>query len=155
VQYSNNMTAAPWTALIISPYCLQLPLCLVCGAVCLGEKPYICTSEGCGKRFTEYSSLYKHHVVHTHKKPYECTDCGKTYRQTSTLAMHRRMAHCDVSSDQAAAVASTFFLTTGDFMLTLFIYSIPRLHNKTFCQQRTNYLILFSIKFLRMCYLNL
>ena len=58
-----------------------------------GEKPYVCTVQGCGKRFTEYSSLYKHHVVHTHAKPYICSHCGKNYRQTSTLAMHKRMAH--------------------------------------------------------------
>ena len=58
-----------------------------------GEKPYVCAVQGCGKRFTEYSSLYKHHVVHTHTKPYTCNYCGKTYRQTSTLAMHKRTAH--------------------------------------------------------------
>lgn len=58
-----------------------------------GEKPYVCMVQGCGKRFTEYSSLYKHHVVHTHTKPYVCTFCGKNYRQTSTLAMHKRTSH--------------------------------------------------------------
>ncbi|XP_040472335.1 zinc finger protein 76 [Falco naumanni] len=58
-----------------------------------GEKPYMCTVPDCGKRFTEYSSLYKHHVVHTHCKPYTCNSCGKTYRQTSTLAMHKRSSH--------------------------------------------------------------
>lgn len=55
----------------------------------------MCTVPGCGKRFTEYSSLYKHHVVHTHCKPYTCNHCGKTYRQTSTLAMHKRTTHGD------------------------------------------------------------
>ncbi|KAB0405404.1 hypothetical protein E2I00_012316, partial [Balaenoptera physalus] len=45
--------------------------------------------------FTEYSSLYKHHVVHTHSKPYNCNHCGKTYKQISTLAMHKRTAHND------------------------------------------------------------
>lgn len=62
---------------------------------CLGEKPYVCTVPGCDKRFTEYSSLYKHHVVHTHSKPYNCNHCGKTYKQISTLAMHKRTAHND------------------------------------------------------------
>ena len=60
-----------------------------------GEKPYVCTVEGCGKRFTEYSSLYKHHIVHTQSKPYVCDHCQKTYRQTSTLAMHKRTVHND------------------------------------------------------------
>ncbi|KAL3249724.1 hypothetical protein MRX96_055924 [Rhipicephalus microplus] len=60
---------------------------------CNREKPYVCTVPSCGKRFTEYSSLYKHHVVHTHNKPYMCNLCGKNYRQTSTLAMHKRTAH--------------------------------------------------------------
>uniref|UniRef100_A0A8C9SB64 Zinc finger protein 76 n=1 Tax=Scleropages formosus TaxID=113540 RepID=A0A8C9SB64_SCLFO len=65
-----------------------------------GEKPYVCTVPGCGKRFTEYSSLYKHHVVHTHCKPYTCNHCGKTYRQTSTLAMHKRTTHGDFESTE-------------------------------------------------------
>lgn len=62
---------------------------------CSGEKPYVCTVPGCEKRFTEYSSLYKHHVVHTPCKPYNCNHCGKTYKQISTLAMHKRTAHND------------------------------------------------------------
>lgn len=62
-----------------------------------GERPYICQVIGCNKRFTEYSSLYKHHVVHTHNKPYTCNICNKTYRQTSTLANHKRTAHCDMA----------------------------------------------------------
>ncbi|XP_061750453.1 zinc finger protein 143 [Nerophis ophidion] len=60
-----------------------------------GEKPYVCTVPGCERRFTEYSSLYKHHVVHTPCKPYNCNHCGKTYKQISTLAMHKRTAHND------------------------------------------------------------
>ncbi|KAJ8247548.1 hypothetical protein GJAV_G00247610 [Gymnothorax javanicus] len=60
-----------------------------------GEKPYVCMVPGCDKRFTEYSSLYKHHVVHTPCKPYNCNHCGKTYKQISTLAMHKRTTHND------------------------------------------------------------
>lgn len=60
-----------------------------------GERPYVCTAPGCDKRFTEYSSLYKHNVVHTLCKPYKCNDCGKTYKQISTLLVHQRTAHID------------------------------------------------------------
>lgn len=67
--------------------------------------PYVCTVPGCGKRFTEYSSLYKHHVVHTHCKPYTCSSCGKTYRQTSTLAMHKRSAHGELEATEESEQA--------------------------------------------------
>ncbi|XP_038018541.1 zinc finger protein 76 isoform X3 [Motacilla alba alba] len=70
-----------------------------------GEKPYLCTVPGCGKRFTEYSSLYKHHVVHTHCKPYSCSSCGKTYRQTSTLAMHKRSSHGELEATEESEQA--------------------------------------------------
>ncbi|NWX20395.1 ZNF76 protein, partial [Aegotheles bennettii] len=70
-----------------------------------GEKPYMCTVPGCGKRFTEYSSLYKHHVVHTHCKPYTCNSCGKTYRQTSTLAMHKRSSHGELEATEESEQA--------------------------------------------------
>ncbi|KAL8573128.1 hypothetical protein ACOMHN_027388 [Nucella lapillus] len=73
-----------------------------------GEKPYVCTVQGCGKRFTEYSSLYKHHVVHTHSKPYTCNYCGKTYRQTSTLAMHKRTSHGEGEECTAESEAQIF-----------------------------------------------
>lgn len=68
---------------------------------------------GCNKRFTEYSSLYKHHVVHTHSKPYICNVCGKTYRQTSTLAMHKRTSHGIVDSNETDAVNNLEVEMTG------------------------------------------
>lgn len=79
----------------------------------LGEKPYVCSVAGCNKRFTEYSSLYKHHVVHTHSKPYICNVCGKTYRQTSTLAMHKRTSHGIVDSTETDAVNNIEIVMTG------------------------------------------
>ncbi|XP_042319721.1 zinc finger protein 76 isoform X2 [Sceloporus undulatus] len=70
-----------------------------------GEKPYACLVPGCGKCFTEYSSLYKHHVVHTHCKPYTCNTCGKTYRQTSTLATHMRTTHGELEATEESELA--------------------------------------------------
>ena len=71
-----------------------------------GERPYLCQVPGCNKRFTEYSSLYKHHVVHTHNKPYTCDICSKTYRQTSTLANHKRTAHGELTVVENMSVES-------------------------------------------------
>lgn len=53
-----------------------------------GDKPYKCQVANCDKSFTEYSSLYKHLVVHTSEKPYKCQNCGKMYRQSSSLRQH-------------------------------------------------------------------
>uniref|UniRef100_A0A3B4T7W8 Zinc finger protein 143b n=1 Tax=Seriola dumerili TaxID=41447 RepID=A0A3B4T7W8_SERDU len=66
-----------------------------------GERPYYCSEPTCGRSFATFSEtynflhLYKHHVVHTPCKPYNCNHCGKTYKQISTLAMHKRTAHND------------------------------------------------------------
>ena len=99
-------------------------ICLLISYACVaGEKPYVCTVEDCGKRFTEYSSLYKHHVVHTHSKPYVCHHCGKNYRQTSTLAMHKRTAHGDdtVVDAEAALMMPSSIMQTSDLGTTCFL----------------------------------
>ncbi|KAE8746167.1 hypothetical protein FOCC_FOCC007039 [Frankliniella occidentalis] len=73
-----------------------------------GEKPYVCTVKLCGRRFTEYSSLYKHQTVHTQQKPYECKDCGRNYRQSSTLTMHRRTAHGIIQTTDGTEIMLQF-----------------------------------------------
>lgn len=62
----------------------------------------------CGRRFTEYSSLYKHQTVHTQQKPYECRDCGRNYRQSSTLTMHRRTAHGIIQATDGSEIVLKF-----------------------------------------------
>ena len=87
-----------------------------------GERPYMCQVPGCNKRFTEYSSLYKHHVVHTHNKPYTCNICDKTYRQTSTLANHKRSAHGELTVVENMSVESKLldpFRTSLDYTQSL------------------------------------
>uniref|UniRef100_A0A1B6CLB0 Zinc finger protein 143 n=1 Tax=Clastoptera arizonana TaxID=38151 RepID=A0A1B6CLB0_9HEMI len=69
-----------------------------------GEKPYFCTVADCNKRFTEYSSLYKHQMVHTQEKPYHCNVCGRHYRQSSTLTVHKRTAHGVIEAEDGTEI---------------------------------------------------
>eukprot|EP00118_Oscarella_pearsei_P006970 m.32751 g.32751 ORF g.32751 m.32751 type:complete len:386 (+) comp31690_c0_seq3:24-1181(+) len=77
-----------------------------------GEKPHVCSHPGCEKRFTEYSSLFKHQIVHKKDRPYRCTDCGKMYRQVSSLHQHRRTVH----ALNLHAIATTTETTTEEIV---------------------------------------
>ncbi|KAJ8969279.1 hypothetical protein NQ314_001817 [Rhamnusium bicolor] len=48
---------------------------------------------GCGKRFTEYSSLYKHNLVHQPDRPYTCIFCGQKFKQDAAMSVHKRVKH--------------------------------------------------------------
>lgn len=55
-----------------------------------GERPYVCSYEGCGKRFITKGHLKTHELIHTGDKPYCCDFCGKCYSRTGRLKIHMR-----------------------------------------------------------------
>lgn len=59
--------------------------------------------QGCGKRFTEYSSLYKHNLVHSNNKTVKCEYCGKALTHTSLIS-HKRSAHNVIIMDDGTEI---------------------------------------------------
>ncbi|XP_017728040.1 PREDICTED: zinc finger protein 343 isoform X3 [Rhinopithecus bieti] len=54
----------------------------------LGKKPYICSD--CGRSFKDRSALIRHHRTHSMEKPYVCSECGRGFSQKSNLSRHQR-----------------------------------------------------------------
>ncbi|XP_027714943.1 zinc finger protein 446 isoform X2 [Vombatus ursinus] len=53
-----------------------------------GEKPYRCSE--CGKGFRELSTLRNHRRSHTGEKHYQCQECGKSFNWKSQLVIHKK-----------------------------------------------------------------
>ena len=61
-------------------------------ALFLGNQPYACVHEGCGKRFSQSGHLTSHKRTHTGEQPYACEHegCGERFSQTTNLTTHKR-----------------------------------------------------------------
>ncbi|KAI8329329.1 hypothetical protein BC941DRAFT_362856 [Chlamydoabsidia padenii] len=57
-----------------------------------GERPYVCTEEGCGKRFSRPDSMATHTKIHTNIRPHACQheNCDKAYYHLRSLRKHEK-----------------------------------------------------------------
>ncbi|OMJ87222.1 hypothetical protein SteCoe_11062 [Stentor coeruleus] len=54
----------------------------------LGKNNFRCKK--CNKLFVSKQNLREHSFIHSNIKPFKCSYCGKRFRQTSQLCMHKR-----------------------------------------------------------------
>lgn len=54
------------------------------------EKHFVCTAEGCEKRFARVDELKRHQRTHSDFRPYTCNICDKGFTRSDHLITHRR-----------------------------------------------------------------
>lgn len=58
----------------------------------LNPSQYPC--ETCGKEFSRVYDFKRHQLSHSDEKPYGCPQCGKTFKERSSLNKHVKRMHC-------------------------------------------------------------
>ena len=76
-----------------------------------GEKPYLCSWEGCEWRFARSDELTRHYRKHTGAKPFKCQFCGRRFSRSDHLALHAKR-HQWVTRPTITVVPTTLFLDT-------------------------------------------
>ena len=55
-----------------------------------GERPFVCSFDGCGKKFARNEELTRHKRIHTGARPHVCPVCRKGFGRMDHLRKHQR-----------------------------------------------------------------
>lgn len=61
------------------------------------EKKYVCSHDGCGKRYTTSSKLSRHMAVHSGTRPHHCSFCNQSFVRADHRNMHEKRKHSAIS----------------------------------------------------------
>ena len=56
----------------------------------LGEKPFVCEWENCGRTFARSDERSRHMRTHTGEKRFPCSSCDRKFMRSDHLAKHMR-----------------------------------------------------------------
>ncbi|GFS59259.1 protein odd-skipped-related 1, partial [Nephila pilipes] len=69
------------------------------------EKPFKCTD--CGKGFCQSRTLAVHRILHMEDSPHKCATCGRTFNQRSNLKTHL-LTHTDIKPYNCSSCGKEF-----------------------------------------------
>ncbi|KAI5755265.1 hypothetical protein M8J77_015501 [Diaphorina citri] len=69
------------------------------------EKPFKCTE--CGKGFCQSRTLAVHKILHLEESPHKCPVCSRSFNQRSNLKTHL-LTHTDIKPYNCAACGKVF-----------------------------------------------
>lgn len=99
-------------------------------------EPKLHTCEECGKKFRQLSTLKQHKVIHSVHRPFTCEFCSKSFNRSSTLISHRKIH--SANKPFKCHHCDKAFHQKGNLRNHIYIHTQERPYLCPFCQKGFN-----------------